>query len=521
VAACGTSFLKNMTMTIVLPVLLSSAEARSADDPLFSSGLVAASFSVGMVLSTSLMCCFSEELLDSRVPFVLCASLLLVGNVFYLAAELAVWPTIALVIIRVGMALGFGAQFAGKRRAGMTASKTRREYLFMLVEAANSVGQAAGPILMGLAATAGTMSWEVSYPGDAGTGQDKQGKQLAAAQPHRPMAWSTRLASTVLLASGDETKKGLETFLIVLAPVVTIALAGAFLAIMLIMPIDVPFFRAADQAPAAAASVAPGKADQSKAKEATPLIAPAAAEAPPPLWVSYAVQCSCLFYGVSRNFLFFGFESAAVVVYNRELLMPVSTASLVVGCCALTPLLALLLYSRYRKALEGKSQQLLLAAELLGIFASLLFIASSLFQFEATDLTMAANPDAESQKRLDKVRGPFLLLLAVGSVCFYGSIYLGAAMGNSHPLAYAVEGHPLLSRSAMVAEQQILQSTLGKGLGMVVCRVVLRDPVRLENLGLLFLGVMLTQVIVLQFGWDPQKTQRRFCGSRAAPVASI
>ena len=49
-AACGTSFLKNLTMTIVLPVVLSSAEARSSDAPLLSSGLVAASFSVGMVL---------------------------------------------------------------------------------------------------------------------------------------------------------------------------------------------------------------------------------------------------------------------------------------------------------------------------------------------------------------------------------------------------------------------------------------------------------------------------------------
>ena len=187
-----------------------------------------------------------------------------------------------------------------------------------------------------------------------------------------------------------------------------------------------------------------------------------------------------------------------------------SAASLWVGCCALTPLVALALYSRYRTSLEGKTQQLLLASELMGVGASLLFLASSLFDVAPTSLADAAEPDVAAQGGLDDVRGPFLLLLTFGSVCFYGSIYLGAAMGNSHPLSYAVEGHPLLSRSAMIAEQQILQSTLGKGLGMVVCRVVLGDPVRLENLARLFLCVMATQIIVLALGWDPLATQRRW-----------
>mgnify|MGYP006058243341 FL=1 len=45
---------------------------------------------------------------------------------------------------------------------------------------------------------------------------------------------------------------------------------------------------------------------------------------------------------------------------------------------------------------------------------------------------------------------------------------------------------------------------------MVVCRVVLGDPVRLENLARLFLYVMATQIIVLALGWDPLATQRRW-----------
>ena len=311
--------------------------------------------------------------------------------------------------------------------------------------------------------------------------------------------------------------------LAVVPAAVTIVLTTAFLIAVLTLRTDVPFFRQTEPPPPTPA------AHGSKPKEATPLIAPGAPAqqrhesdddtTPTPLWVSYVVQCSCLFYGVARNFLFFGFESAAVVVYNRELLIPVSAASLWVGCCALTPLVALAIYSRYRVSLEGKTQQLLLASEVMGMGASLLFLASSLFDVETPSLADAAEPDAAAQRELDDVRVPFLLLLTFGSVCFYGSIYLGAAMGNSHPLTYAVDGHPLLSRTAMIAQQQILQSTLGKGLGMVVCRVVLGDPVRLASLARLFLCVMTTQIIVLALGWDPLATQRRWRAVRGRVFA--
>jgi MFS family permease len=518
-AACGTSFLKNLTMTIVLPVVLSSAEARDSDSPLLSSGLVAASFSVGMVLSTSLMCCWPTKVLDSRLPFVLCACLLLVGNAFYLAAELLLWPTIALIVCRFGMALGFGAQFAGKRRCSVETSKSRREYAFMLVEAANSAGQAAGPILMGTVGLLASLDWSISDPGDVGkaTFEGINGTMPLSLDRIQSTMQGDLFGRSIRAPFGQLyrlVEGGVSMLLAVVPAAVTIVLTIAFLIAVLTLRTDVPFFRQTEAPPPTPA------AHGSNPKEATPLIAPGAPAqqrhesdddtTPAPLWVSYVVQCSCLFYGVARNFLFFGFESAAVVVYNRELLIPVSAASLWVGCCALTPLVALALYSRYRSSLVGKTQQLLLASELMGVGASLLFLASSLFDVAPTSLADAAEPDAAAQGELDGVRGPFLLLLTFGSVCFYGSVYLGAATGNSHPLSYAVDGHPLLSRSAMIAEQQILQSTLGKGLGMVVCRVVLGDPVRLENLARLFLYVMATQIIVLALGWDPLATQRRW-----------
>ena len=103
-----------------------------------------------------------------------------------------------------------------------------------------------------------------------------------------------------------------------------------------------------------------------------------------------------------------------------------------------------------------------------------------------------------------------MMVLTLGaSLLFYPAMYLGAALGNSHPLAYAVPGHPLLSLSAMVAEQEVLQTTLGKGLGMMFCRMALGDPAKVSSLGQVFAAIMLAQGAVLALGWEPRKTLGR------------
>ena len=100
-----------------------------------------------------------------------------------------------------------------------------------------------------------------------------------------------------------------------------------------------------------------------------------------------------------------------------------------------------------------------------------------------------------------------LIALTVGaSLLFYPAMYVGAALGNSHPLQFAQPLRPLLSRSAMVAQQELLQTTVGKGLGMLFCRVALGDPPRVASLGAIFLLVMVVQAIALAIGWDPPKT---------------
>ena len=56
-------------------------------------------------------------------------------------------------------------------------------------------------------------------------------------------------------------------------------------------------------------------------------------------------------------------------------------------------------------------------------------------------------------------------------------------------------------------QQDLLQTTLGKGLGMIYCRHVLdRDYMQLSALGTVFLYVMIAQAICLAVGWEPLAT---------------
>ena len=86
-------------------------------------------------------------------------------------------------------------------------------------------------------------------------------------------------------------------------------------------------------------------------------------------------------------------------------------------------------------------------------------------------------------------------LTLLSSVAFYPAMYLGAALGNSRPIVYAQPGHRLLSRDAIIAQQDLIQTTLGKALGMIYCRKALGegDKVELAGLGSLFVLIMAAQ----------------------------
>ena len=112
------------------------------------------------------------------------------------------------------------------------------------------------------------------------------------------------------------------------------------------------------------------------------------------------------------------------------------------------------------------------------------------------------------------------VLTVLASVLFYPAMYLGAAIGNSHPLKYAVAGHPLLSRKSMLAQQEILQKTIGKGLGMVYCRVALGDPPHLAALGRVFAAIMAAQAVMLAVSFDPRETRAWLASMRPPPRPS-
>ena len=111
----------------------------------------------------------------------------------------------------------------------------------------------------------------------------------------------------------------------------------------------------------------------------------------------------------------------------------------------------------YKFCCAGRVSSTLLikAAEALAIVAALLMIGSN----QAFLLPIAGRRGLRVVQQA---------LAAGASLLFYPSMYLGAALGNSRPVRFALPGHAFLSRDAIMVQQDLLQTTLGKGLGQLV-----------------------------------------------------
>ena len=425
-AGAGTNFLLNLSITAVVPMALMSAESRGHVDPLTGSGSVVGATSIGMMLSVVAFYGWSERLIDGKAPFFLFATLLIAGNGLFLLAELRRWPLDLLLAARATMALGFGAGFAAKRRAGLEADARQREYHFLRLELANSLGMAGGPIVSGSLAVL-----------------------LPAFAPYIP-------------------------------PLLMIGLALSFLLLLALVPIDAPLAAAApslanESTPlvhgvATATPAAVGDDKEGAASAATTADASAAAGAShgghgaPSLATSVVVQVAMLLFGVSRNFLKFGFESAMVVVYDRQFYFTPGASGVIAGCCALSTVFSLVLYRAYCARHLG-THRLLLIAEAFGLASAALMIATEVVvggSASGVPLAAAAWLSREDGADVSNRRVAELLTL-FASMLFYPAMYLGASIGNSHPLRFAVPDHPLLSRRSMLAQQEILQKTIGKG----------------------------------------------------------
>ena len=156
-------------------------------------------------------------------------------------------------------------------------------------------------------------------------------------------------------------------------------------------------------------------------------------EVRPPVWASAVVVASCLSFGVGRNFLKFGFESALVVVYDRQLGFSSGIAGIIAGSCALAGLALVVCWKvRGQSRLGLKSTTLLFASEVLAFLSALLMLASS-GRVLGRIFHVAA-------RRTNALLGLTLL----SSVAFYPAMYLGAALGNSRPIVYAQPGNTRL-----------------------------------------------------------------------------
>jgi hypothetical protein len=501
-AGAGTNFLINLGITAVVPMALSSAESRGHLDPLMGSGSVIGATSIGMLVSVIGFYFWPEPLIDGKAPFFLCAALLLLGNGVFLLAELHHWSLDVLLGARAFMALGFGAGFAAKRRAGLEADPQQREHHFLMLELFNTLGMASGPIVAG--------SLAVMLPTYARFIPPILMSALSilflAALVATPLD-STPLDSPLAAAAprlADES-----------TPLVRASVAGSKGSAMAADPttMDIANTRGAEVGAVPSANEAVNEAVNEAITAAAVSASPdagagmaASSSAPPSLFASAIVQISMLLFGVSRCFLKFGFESAMVVVYDRQFFYSPGVSGVIAGACALSTVFSLVLYRVYCAPHVG-THRLLLIAEAAGLASAALMIATEYTLLGGAAGVPLAVASGFSHEDFKEMMRPAELLTLGASMLFYPAMYLGAAIGNSHPLRFARPGHPLLSRRSMLAQQEILQKTVGKGLGMVWCRMALGDPPHLAALGRVFFGIMAAQVVLLVLCFDPRETR--------------
>ena len=501
-AGAGTNFLINLGITAVVPMALSSAESRGHLDPLMGSGSVIGATSIGMLVSVIGFYFWPEPLIDGKAPFFLCAALLLLGNGVFLLAELHHWSLDVLLGARAFMALGFGAGFAAKRRAGLEADPQQREHHFLMLELFNTLGMASGPIVAG--------SLAVMLPTYARFIPPILMSALSilflAALVATPLD-STPLDSPLAAAAprlADES-----------TPLVRASVAGSKGSAMAAGPttMDIANTRGAEVGAVPSANEAVNEAVNEAITAAAVSASPdagagmaASSSAPPSLFASAIVQISMLLFGVSRCFLKFGFESAMVVVYDRQFFYSPGVSGVIAGACALSTVFSLVLYRVYCAPHVG-THRLLLIAEAAGLASAALMIATEYTLLGGAAGVPLAVASGFSHEDFKEMMRPAELLTLGASMLFYPAMYLGAAIGNSHPLRFARPGHPLLSRRSMLAQQEILQKTVGKGLGMVWCRMALGDPPHLAALGRVFFGIMAAQVVLLVLCFDPRETR--------------
>jgi hypothetical protein len=276
------------------------------------------------------------------------------------------------------------------------------------------------------------------------------------------------------------------------APLVLgLALALGFLALVVCLPTEVKWptpehssdFNGENATAETTALVLAGpREEDAAAAEKVP-------EGMPPFYVAVTVQATCLCCGISRSFFRYAYESAMVVVFTERFGYTEAGSGILVGVlglCTVLPILAIYyaMVWQFQWDLEAHSYAVILSAALAGVLSGVLIL-------------LGANDE-----------GQWYIMLS--ALPFYAFEIFATAMGNSHPLKFAIDDSRLFNREAIIARQEMLQAPVGTFAGLIVGRAVLGDSVDREALGQLFLYGMLLQLALFAVGWDPRIWLRNF-----------
>lgn len=468
------------SITCVIPlaesiVSLSSRNSQhaSASSVLEKSAEDIAVGTVGVLLSVVVYFCLPSRWHEGRRIYVISIGLFTVGNAFYLAATVARatlhdsgFPLYVVYLCRILALSGTGVKYTLKVRVSKTISPQRRPLLFLYVTVSSLIGLATGPFVVscviGLFAAAGMQPAPTGIPIYAA---------LAVI-----LILLVVIALVLAFAPEDKPVYPDEVAAKVAASTVTSTAAAST------PPTTASSLPRHPTAPAALGAGAESGANEATRllKSEPPKAAPALPSSTPTVQTTAIIQATCLFYGITRQFVRYSFESAMVVVYHAVFHMSISTSGLVASSLAYSSILAILFFRVMKNLSAAHIHSGVVLADILTLIAGVLLVAA----------------------------GHTLAVVILTAFFIYPSVVIGAALSNSHPVKFQQPKHPLLNVEALLFEQELVQSAFGPALGLYFGRLVLGEPPSTDGLGLIYCILAALQMVIITLGWNPEATAR-------------
>ena len=429
-------------LTCLLPIaeaiarsrLEPSDESHMATEALRDSGFFLAIGSVGSLLSVVLYYSMPSRWHESRCIYVASPLCIILGVASYVVALLMHASTSTLAVCRIASLIGSGVKYSLKVRMAKTLPAKLRTRMTLFISMSTVSGIASAPLVV-----SGAMK--------------------------------------VVQLSGRESTD-LAFQLLGLAVVATFF---TLVALVLFFVPSEPVFQdeiAEADAKADPKEWSPQKVDAARSssaskdpKEQLPV--------EPTLTTTVIVVTTCLYYGGTRQFIRYSYETAMTVVYVHVFDMSLSSAGMLASSLAYSSLFAVLLFELLHR--NGLGDWLIRHG--IRMCEALFFAAGMLLMFS----------------------GGVMWLTVLTAVCVYPAGVLGASISNAHVLKYRQRNNWLFTVEALLLQQDVVNMT-APGLGLYVGRVVLGDPVSTYGLGIVFVAIAASHSLLVRLGWDPEAT---------------